>query len=267
LKTTRKNNLKLLSLTFIVIALAFQACNLPTQAAADQAAQESSRIDSSESQEDSPSEAVETWKEEEEEAATDNNLTVTPFGTGELTEKDVAGLLYMREEEKLAHDVYLALFEMWHLPIFENIAGSEQTHTDAVKNLLDQFNLPDPADTSPAGVFVDDELQSLYDELIALSAQSLGDALKVGAAIEEIDILDLQAYLSETNNESIIRVYENLLRGSENHLRAFTSTLASQTGEDYQPQYLSNAAYDAIMDGSSARSNQRNGRKGSGNRP
>lgn len=257
MKTTWKFAMKFLGL-IILISLALQACNLPIQTA------ENPPADSSIPQKTSSAEGIVTGIQE---ATPDNSQPLRPSSTDELTEKEVAGLLYMREEEKLALDVYLALFETWNLPIFENIAGSEQTHTDAVKNLLDLFDLPDPADNSPAGVFVDDKLQSLYDELTAQGAQSLGDALKVGAVIEEMDILDLQAFLAKTNNESIIRVYENLLRGSENHLRAFTSTLASQTGETYQPQYLSEAVYNAIIDGDTARSSRRKGRNGRGNRP
>jgi len=168
----------------------------------------------------------------------------------------------MREEEKLAKDVYLGLYDLWGLNIFQNIAGSEQTHTEAVKNLLDLFNIEDPADTSPTGVFANQDLQKLYDDLMAVGAQSLGDALKVGTAIEEIDILDLQEYLETTQNEEIRRVYQNLLRGSENHLRAFTNTLEQQTGEIYEPQFMSQVEYDAVVTGSASR-----GGRGRGNRP
>lgn len=179
-----------------------------------------------------------------------------------LTNDEITSLVYMREEEKLAKDVYLGLFELWGTPIFQNIANSEQTHTDAVKGLLDTFGIPDPADTSPPGVFTNQDLQNLYDELMAAGSKSLEDALMVGAAIEEIDILDLKSSLEFTQNEEIQRVYGNLLRGSENHLRAFTSNLERQTGEDYQPQYMSQADYNTIIE-----SNSNRGGQGNGNRP
>jgi hypothetical protein len=182
-------------------------------------------------------------------------------GSG-LTDDEIAGLIFMREEEKLAKDVYLGLYDLWGLNIFQNIASSEQTHTDAVKNLLDLFDIEDPADNSPTGVFANEDLQKLYDDLMVIGAQSLGDALKVGGAIEEIDILDLQEYLETPQNDEIRRVYQNLLSGSENHLRAFTSTLEQQTGEIYKPQYMSQADYDAIVTSSSSR-----GGRGRGNRP
>lgn len=165
---------------------------------------------------------------------------------GDLTEAEVEGLLYMREEEKLARDVYLALYDTWQQPTFQNIASAEQTHMDAVKTLLERYELDDPTAGQDYGEFTNPDLQSLYDQLVAEGNQSLEAALQVGAAIEEIDILDLEKHLSETEREDIQLVYENLLRGSRNHLRAFVSTLQRQDAT-YEPQYMSLAAYDAIL--------------------
>ena len=184
--------------------------------------------------------------------------------TGELSEAEIEDLLFMREEEKLARDVYLTLYDQWGLPLFQNIAGSEQAHTDAIKALLDRYGVDDPVGANEVGVFTNSELQGLYDELIDLGGQSMGDALLVGIAIEEIDILDLLEALAHTDNADIIRVYENLLSGSENHLRAFVSTLERQTGEIYLPQYLSQEAFDAIINSSSANGGGYGGGSGGG---
>jgi len=180
----------------------------------------------------------------------------------ELSEIETEGLLWMREEEKLARDVYTALYDAWGLPIFQNIASSEQAHMDAIKVLLDSYELVDPLQEQ-AGVFSDPDLQGLYDELVVQGSRSIADALKVGATIEEIDILDLQSHLAQTDNLDIQQVYNNLLRGSENHLRSFTNTLMSQTGETYQPQYLSLEQYQLIVNQSSSRGNG-NGNYGQG---
>jgi hypothetical protein len=190
-----------------------------------------------------------------------------PAVQGDLNEADKEALIFMREEEKLAHDVYLMMYELWGLPIFQNISSSEQSHTEAVKTLLDGYNVPDPA-SDEQGVFTNPDLQVLYNELVAQGSQSLSDALLVGAAIEEIDILDLQERLAQTDNADIQHVFTNLLKGSGNHLRAFTSTLMTQTGETYQPQFMSMDAYQAIIGESGIGGGQgRGARGGRGGRP
>ena len=186
-----------------------------------------------------------------------------PAQPGELSAVDAEALLYMREEEKLAHDVYVTLYDRWGLNTYQNIASSEQAHTDAVKALLDRYGLDDPA-SAQVGVFTNPDLQALYDQLIARGSQSLAEAIKVGGAIEEIDILDLEERLAQTDNADIQQVFNNLLNGSKNHLRAFASVLQAQTGETYQPQYLSPEAYQAILGGTNAGSG-RGGNTGSGN--
>jgi hypothetical protein len=281
MKTKIKLTLKFSGL-LILAALTLAACSLPIQEAATNqpytASVETSSpvvdltsipISEEEIQNEIlPQEAEEielTDAEVEQETVEEPGSTIgqeiTDEGFTSITDTEKASLIFMREEEKLAHDVYLALYDLWGLPIFQNIASSEETHTGAVKNLLDTFNIPDPADQSPPGTFQDQDLQDLYEQLMNQGAKSLGDALKVGAAIEEIDILDLQAYLVETTNPEIQRVYQNLLRGSENHLRAFTSTLLQQTGETYQPQYMDVSAYDGILASAPARGGRNNNRR------
>ncbi len=182
-----------------------------------------------------------------------------------LTEDEADALAFMREEEKLAHDVYVTLYDKWGLPVFKNISAAEQTHSDAVKRLLDRYGVEDPAAGNAVGEFTNPTLQSLYDQLVAQGSLSITDALKVGAAIEEIDILDLQERIAQTDKADITRVYSNLLKGSENHLRAFVSNLEAR-GETYAPQYLSQAAYDEIIASSNASGNAgargRNGTRG-----
>ena len=151
--------------------------------------------------------------------------------TTDLSDVEADGLSYMREEEKLARDVYMMLYEQWGIQIFNNIAKAEETHMSAVADLLDRYGLPDPAADMAVGVFTNPELQALYDQLPEEGSQSLADALRVGALVEEVDIIDLETYIAQTENEDVLLVYRNLLKGSQNHLRAFTSTLERQTGD------------------------------------
>jgi len=178
----------------------------------------------------------------------DTHLTGEP---GELSDQEINHLLYMREEEKLARDVYLAMADLWGMNIFSNIANSEATHMAAVKDLLDFYSLDDPADNTANGVFTNPDLQTLYDDLVATGSQSLAEALQVGAAIEEIDILDLEIALSQTDEEAILIVFENLARGSRNHLRSFTRVYERQTGLSYEPQFMENIDYQLIINAES----------------
>ena len=163
-----------------------------------------------------------------------------------LSDLEKQGILYMCEEEKLARDVYLQLYDKWGVTSFNNISRSEQTHTDAIKSLIDRYNLDDPAEGRGLGEFTNKELQQLHDDLIKQGSQSEVDALKVGAAIEEIDILDIEMYVAQTDKSDIKLVYENLLKGSRNHLRSFVSVMQKR-GIVYQPQYMTTDQYNEIV--------------------
>jgi hypothetical protein len=156
------------------------------------------------------------------------------FGTinSSLDASETEGLIYMREEEKLAHDVYVTLYEKWGVPIFQNIAKSEDRHETKIETLLDRYQISDPVGDNPIGVFVNPDLQELYNTLVAQGSQSLTEALKVGVLIEETDIVDLQERIAQTDNADIQQVYEQLLSGSNNHLSAFTSNLSGETNAE-----------------------------------
>lgn len=164
----------------------------------------------------------------------------------DLDQAEIDGLVYMREEEKLAHDVYTALYEQWGVEEFNTIANSEQRHSDSVLRQLERYGIEDPTVGLAAGEFQNDELQALYDQLVAQGSESLEAALRVGTAIEEIDILDLEKHMAETENAALERVYENLLRGSRNHLRSFVGLLVDE-GVTYAPEYMDTDAYEGIV--------------------
>ncbi|WP_457568854.1 DUF2202 domain-containing protein [Desulfurobacterium sp.] len=165
-----------------------------------------------------------------------------------LSKQEIKDLLHMREEEKLARDVYTALYEMWQMPVFRNIARSEQRHMDMLKFLIDRYNLEDPVAKTgdKLGKFENKKLQKLYTELVKQGSKSLIDALEVGATIEDLDIKDLQDALKRTDNRDIAAVYENLMKGSRNHMRAFTAILR-RYGIEYKPKFITPAEYKAII--------------------
>lgn len=139
-----------------------------------------------------------------------------------LSSEEREALLYLREEEKLAHDVYAVLYEKWGTKVFANIQASESRHMASVKTLLDRYGLEDPVQTEEIGVFANEELKQLFDSLVAQGSASEAESLKVGIAIENKDIEDLQRLIASTTHSDIAEVAQNLLEGSRNHLEAFS---------------------------------------------
>lgn len=170
----------------------------------------------------------------------------TPDASDTLTTADIEGLIFMREEEKPARDVYLTLGGIWNAPIFSNIAASEQRHMDAILGLLDNYGLDDTMYAETIGRFENHDLQEMYDDLVSVGSDSIEAALEVGAIIEEVDIVDLDEYLGRTTAEDMPRTYEDLLRGSRNHLRAFVSQLEA-AGVDRPPYLLATEDYESIL--------------------
>ncbi|WP_456472810.1 DUF2202 domain-containing protein [Methanocaldococcus sp.] len=165
---------------------------------------------------------------------------------GNLTEEEKRGLIMMREEEKLARDVYKALYDKWKLPIFANIERAEQTHINAVLILMKKYGIPDVEKEDVYGKFALKEYQDLYNKLVSEGNKSIIDALKVGCLIEDMDIKDLQTWINKTNKSDIKLVYENLMKGSRNHMRAFYKQL-KKYGGTYEPQYISEKEFNEII--------------------
>lgn len=169
---------------------------------------------------------------------------LSPAGEGALSPAERDALLQMREEEKLARDVYAAL-DHYGNP-FVNVQTSEQRHMDAMLELLDSYDLADPAADKGVGAFTSGELQALHDELVAQGSPTSRDAYSVGCAIEELDLHDLEVAKAQTTHADIAATYDLLMLGSRNHLRAFYGRLTS-AGGSYTPRYLDQAAFDAII--------------------
>lgn len=164
--------------------------------------------------------------------------------TATLLPEEVEGLMLMREEEKMAHDVYSSFYDKFGLRVFANITNSESKHMEAVLWLINSYKLTDPA-SNELGVFENADIQNLYNKFMSEGVNEV-EALKIGAFIEEYDIADLEKLISETGNMYIVRVYTNLLNGSKNHLRAFVKNLSSRNVV-YQPSVLSQTEYAEII--------------------
>jgi len=168
-------------------------------------------------------------------------------------------LIYMREEEKLARDVYNYFYTKYDFFVFKNIAQSEQTHIDRILAIMKAQNIPDTA-SKENGVFNDPKLQTLYNQLIAQGNQSLIEALKVGATIEDVDIKDLMDYRNDTENVTILNTLELLTCGSRNHMRAFVNQLKLYN-VTYVPQFIDTNIYQSIVNGAHERCMQNQGNR------
>ncbi len=152
MNTKKSTPLKIISLVAL-ISLALMACStaIPTSepvSAEPAAAEETVAISDDPAANSEVVAAGEPSTEDDTTVVVASAAASTLHASG-LTEAEVEGLLYMREEEKLAHDVYVTLYGIWGTPVFQNIANSEQTHTEAVKNLLDIYGLEDPPSAPP----------------------------------------------------------------------------------------------------------------------
>lgn len=250
------------TLMFASISLALSACNIDDNSTSY--AEAKSITESSQT--------AETTTSSESSDTLINNQTIS--SAGQLDVAETTHLIFMREEEKLARDVYITLNGMWpDSPIFQEIGeGSEQTHTDVIRDKLADYGIPDPnPDTnilpSSIGIYTGEEFGAYFQEkymlLVNQGSQSELDALYVGAFIEELDMHDLvecPEIIKETDNgitdcgleytdePALISTIGSLLDGSKNHLRAFVGRIESVIGEgNYEAQVISQDEVDEIL--------------------
>lgn len=169
-----------------------------------------------------------------------------------LTRVQQEQLFRMREEEKLAHDVYVALGKSSGLQVFNNISKAESMHMRAIERLLSRSTSMPALPSLPPGTFSVPEIQLLYTDLVAAGNASPIAALSIGVKIEEMDIRDLQLLLSQNPPQQVAKVLQNLQRASGNHLRAFMGEL-NRLGGTYTPEFLDQQAFDNILNSSSVR--------------
>ena len=148
------------------------------------------------------------------------NLANVPSGT--LTDAQKAALASMAEEEKLAHDLYVAFAAKYDVVQFSRIANAETRHLTEVRTVLDRYDITDPTEGKPAGTFASAEFQKLYNDLLAQGSANLDAAYAAARSVESADIADLKAAMDKlTTAPDVLAVYQHLLAGSQHHLVAF----------------------------------------------
>ena len=152
---------------------------------------------------------------------------VNDYPAAELSEKQIADLEFMYEEEKLARDLYSRLGEEWNLPAFANISQSEAQHMAALEALFAKYDLEKPA--AAPGEYNNSELAAAYQEFLTRALESEAAALELGKELEIKDIADLEEVMVDAP-EDFKAVYANLKAGSENHLAAFDRISNNERG-------------------------------------
>lgn len=148
--------------------------------------------------------------------------------------EDAANLKMMFEEERMAHDLYVAFGEKWGSRKFSNISNAETRHNSVVGAEMDRLGVAKP-DTSVAGKYENSEIQALYDGWLARGLESQQEAFVVGAELERRDIADLEKVMDATLDQQLKDVYGRLLDGSKKHLAAFEASTAGKGGQqDWQ---------------------------------
>lgn len=178
--------------------------------------------------------------------------SVTLLPKEPLEEAELARILFIREEEKLAYDVYKTMFDKYGVTVFQNVPNSELSHMESMLTIIKKYDLIDPIDINPRGIFKNTTLQALYNQLIEKGNISLLSAYQVGALIEELDISDLNSSLAVTNNQDVRLVYDFLNKGSRNHLRSFFKNI-KMLNDTYIPIYISQSEFDSIVNSANER--------------
>ena len=168
------------------------------------------------------------------------------FEPADVSPEAAEDLTYLREEEKLARDVYLSLYDVWNVMVFSKISTSEQRHMDRVAETLAAFELPDPVIDDAVGAFTNPEIDALFVQLVSDGLDNEVAALTVGAIIEDLDIRDIQNMAARTDDPTALATYESLECGSRNHMRAFMEQLHIRDA-DYAVQYISNELFVEIL--------------------
>ncbi|NOZ90756.1 MAG: DUF2202 domain-containing protein [Epsilonproteobacteria bacterium] len=175
---------------------------------------------------------------------------INSYPLSTLTQDLKDAISYMGNEERLAHDVYINLYNYHsensalNINQLKNIAErSETTHVQTVQSIVKKYNLSEenltnvinPVASSntafedlPIGVYDIPAIQNLYNVLYEKGIQSEKDALEVGCMVEVTDINDLNERITmaqESNATDILDAFTVLRDASYNHYWAFDKGL------------------------------------------
>lgn len=139
-------------------------------------------------------------------------------------------LLRQIDEERMAYRLYTKLGEAHpRMRPFQNIPHAEKRHFNALVEYT-KANYPSSTDGKLDGDFHFESTQTLYNKWLAEGKASPQAAAQVGVQLEQLDIADIDEFLTTKPEPTLAQILKNLRRGSENHLAAFERQLSGSKG-------------------------------------
>lgn len=173
------------------------------------------------------------------------NITPVMEATSPLTADETEFLYAIREDEKIAHDVYAAFSALYPAAkTISKIMTAESSHISAAEAVLDYYEIEYPP-LSDTGIFEDADRQALYNDLIT-KGTTLIKAYGTMALMEEETVYAYKSIQNQLTNSNLSLLLSQLIKASSNHLRA-TVRQVVKLGGSYSPAYLSDEEYQTII--------------------
>jgi len=169
------------------------------------------------------------------------SINLDDYNLTALDDNQKYSLAYMWNEERLAQDLYLNLYNVNSdaIQLYNIALKSEAYHIELVENLVKAYdlNITNLVDYTqnyseaelkamPAGTYGVTAIQDLYNTLYNNGAASVQASLEVGCMVEVTDIDDLDKYIIDAKeNQALIDTFNLLKDGSYSHYWAFDRAL------------------------------------------
>ena len=142
-------------------------------------------------------------------------------------------LNYAIQDEYMARAEYEAIITQYgNATPFTNIIGAEESHISQLLPLFEAYGFDPPADDAASRTVLPASLQEAYE---------------TGVDAEIANIAMYESFLAQDIPADVSAVFQNLLSGSESHLRAFENAAEGNTGSG---SGAGNGAGNGLRDGS-----------------
>jgi len=144
----------------------------------------------------------------------------------------------------LTKDVNTTFYEVWQVPIFEELANTESRVITILTGTMKVMKLPvETTFLHQIGTYNHRGLQKLNDRLVLAGSNAKAEALVASAELEEHQILFLENALENTEDLDVILLYDRIRSISKDNLRDIVAELQKE-GITYRPIVMSDKYFD-----------------------